>query len=722
MKRTIAILLLIITIFSLPVPAFASLSDSDTSIKEFELWAMSPCITGGMTQEEMILQRAIQNNSATFYPLPELGENYYLAQTVGWFRNSGYSGKTDLALVRYYLLLMTDNEYIMLDNKELYSDYTVANPIIYNLANKTVKPDKGDRAIYAVYTYYPYIHSSWTSWEECLFVTENKKLALKTEDNANDRETDNSPYLYEGKLYWGTVKTDYIYLKPMYFENGWVTEGTNVYHTATEITEANGYFKMNNDYEDFDKYGQTESKYYNMPGNTDKLYRISFEDSPQSTSSSYKTKDMVVSLYEKTTGIPKRISQSRIYTNSTSSSIYESEHMAINNIDENYYKDMGYQVPRVIISGKYIIADDGTIGQLNLNTSIFYSTSYYKFGTYKNRLVIVRYRNGSSYIVKPDADGVNRYFQVVNYIYINKKGEVSLGPDIELLADSYSGHDPEQNGFYYNGSSFEKSTALVQQKNSRTEEYFGTLKKNYFSDGRYVLGEWSYVGDVCEFYYTIYSPEGKLIAYGPTGFRTNTSVDDYEPFIIVESDSKFIVSSGNLTYSKIREFYKVASIKNSDDNETVVGGTLGKKNLNPGVETDTVPVETEIDFSKDDLPIGFNLKDNVVDADKLSSDVREQFNAIRLNDVVIIKDGNSIRDNQNTGTDLESYNQYDTSFGNEGIRIYTNGQKLYWYCSDTSGLDSGTYEKYYMIGNKIIYIRFKIVDKPDNSGVVTIQF
>ena len=138
MKRIVAIILLVATVFSLPMSAFASLSDSDTSIKEFELWAMSPCITGGMTQEDMILQRAIQKNAASFYPLPELGENYYLAQTVGWFKNSGYSGKTDLGLVRYYLLLMTDNGYIMLDNKELYSDYTSTSPVIYNLSDKTV--------------------------------------------------------------------------------------------------------------------------------------------------------------------------------------------------------------------------------------------------------------------------------------------------------------------------------------------------------------------------------------------------------------------------------------------------------------------------------------------------------------------------------------------------------------------------------------------------------
>ena len=720
MKRIVAIILLVATVFSLPMSAFASLGDSDTSIKEFELWAMSPCITGGMTQEDMILQRAIQSNSVNFFPLPELGENYYLAQTVGWFKNSGYSGKTDLGLVRYFLLLMTDSGYIILDNKELYSDYSAVNPMIYNLADKTVKPDKGDRAIYAVYTYYPYTHSSWSSWEECLFITENKKLALKTENNANDYATNNSPYLYDGKIYWGTVKSDYIYLKPMYFENGEVTEGTNVYHAATEITDANGYFKMNNEYEDYQKYGVAAQQYYNMPGDSNKYYTFTLENSPQSTSTSYPTKDLVVSLYEKSNGVPKILRQSRVYTGSSASSL--SNIMAINGADENHYKEMGYLVPKVMIQNRYIIGDDGTIGMLKLDSSIFYSSSYYNFGTYKNRLAVIRCRNGSSYIQKTEADGTRVYYQIVNYIYLNSKGEVTLGPDIEIPITNYNLHDTDLNGFYYNTSTFDKPTNIVAHTASRTQEYFGTLKTNYFPDGRYIYGEWVYVGETYEFYYSIFSPEGKLLAFGPTGYIVNSSTSDFEPFIIIESNSKFIVSTDNLTYSKIREFYRVASIKNNDDNETYVGGTMGKKNLNPGVETDTVPVETEIDFSKDDLPIGFNLKDNVVDADKLSSDVREQFNAIRLNDVVIIKDGNSIRDNQNTGTDLESYNQYDTSFGNEGIRIYTNGQKLFWYCTDTSELESGTYDKYYQIGNKIIYIRFKIVDKPDNSGVVTIQF
>ena len=102
--------------------------------------------------------------------------------------------------------------------------------------------------------------------------------------------------------------------------------------------------------------------------------------------------------------------------------------------------------------------------------------------------------------------------------------------------------------------------------------------------------------------------------------------------------------------------------------------------------------------------------------------IRERINAIRLNDVVIVKNTVTVSGIQNAGSSLDMFDEYDASMGNEVIRVYTNGQNFCWYCNDTNKLSSGTYNRYYTVGDKVIYVTYKIVDAPDNKGVTTVVF
>ena len=154
----------------------------------------------------------------------------------------------------------------------------------------------------------------------------------------------------------------------------------------------------------------------------------------------------------------------------------------------------------------------------------------------------------------------------------------------------------------------------------------------------------------------------------------------------------------------------------------LVGASIGRKNITSNVETDTEPVQSVIDFAEDNLPIGFNIKSNVIDADNFTVDTREQFNSIKLNDIVILKNGREQSGTQNAGITLDSYNNLCSDFGNANIGFYTNGQNFCWIAYDTDNINTGTYNKYFVIGDKTIYVTIKIVDIPTSDGVTTVVF
>ena len=71
---------------------------------------------------------------------------------------------------------------------------------------------------------------------------------------------------------------------------------------------------------------------------------------------------------------------------------------------------------------------------------------------------------------------------------------------------------------------------------------------------------------------------------------------------------------------------------------------------------------------------------------------------------------------------LNSYATYDYTFGDSYVRLYTNGQYFRWYCNNPENLIPGTYSKEIEIGDKTIYVTFRVVQPPTNEGSTTVVF
>lgn len=149
---------------------------------------------------------------------------------------------------------------------------------------------------------------------------------------------------------------------------------------------------------------------------------------------------------------------------------------------------------------------------------------------------------------------------------------------------------------------------------------------------------------------------------------------------------------------------------------------IGEKTITPPSGSDTEVVQDKINLGDSELPLGYNIKDNVIDSGKLDAILRDQVNSVRLNDIVLLTKEGYQSGEQNTGVTLSEYSSYDYSFGSSYIRLYTNGQYFRWYCYNPEELTPGTYSKAFVIGDKTVYVTFKIVDPPTNEGSTTVVF
>ena len=77
---------------------------------------------------------------------------------------------------------------------------------------------------------------------------------------------------------------------------------------------------------------------------------------------------------------------------------------------------------------------------------------------------------------------------------------------------------------------------------------------------------------------------------------------------------------------------------------------------------------------------------------------------------------------QNTGVKLDSYSEYEHSFGDAPVRLYTNGQYFGWQCNNTELLTPGTYSQTIMVGEKTIHVTFKVVKVPTSDGATMVVF
>ena len=456
--------------------------------------------------------------------------------------------------------------------------------------------------------------------------------------------------------------------------------------------------------------------YYQIPGSSNLFFTLSTTRTLDSTDNKYYYYAKI-SVYKSNNGNMSLVKTTTVPTKNTSST-YTIQ--SITGLDESYYTSKGLPIPAVALGHYVMIARDGTVHGLNLDTSKYYNYVYPC--TYNGRFSVIRSYNGTSTIYKQDPTNNSYYYwQVINEVTFDSSGNKTLGADVELRIQS-SAHTG-QVGYFTSYSSFTSGFSTLSY--CSVKAWFGRTLTNKFPDGRYVTASWMGVGSgIYELWYNIYNADGTLRATGPSGYSGyfGSVFDTYDLITYAVNDSKFLVCLGDIGNSFLKEYYRYAVVEETDTGEIVSKVELGEKTITPPSTSDTEVVQNKIDFGSQDLPLGYNIKDNVIDSGKLDAILREQVNSIRLNDIVVLKKEGYQSGEQNTGVTLSEYSSYDYSFGSAYIRLYTNGQYFRWYCYYPEDLTPGTYSKTLTIGDKTVYVTFKIVDPPTNEGSTTVVF
>lgn len=707
---------------------------SITTANEYELWTQSPTITCGLTNQEMRIYKAMDQNAIELYPLTEIGENYFLAICTEKMRDGGYSGTSKTSYHYFYTLYATDDGLIILSSESTSNEYFWDRG--FNFANIAGKVNKSyytqnasEVPCYIINPEGKYSNSNYDEYDEYMIITD-KGTIYKMSEWA-EYGTEGYPYIKDRILYRGQNKYKknsstypFYYMPdgstkasnstPIYFKNGSMSYGTAKKVAVDDMTAENGYDLYT---EGFDS--NVSCPQYQKINGSNNLYFVTSSVKTYDNNDSRYYYYLRVDLYQSDGNNMNFLRTVTVPTTKTSSTTYTC--LDLTGLDTNYYTSKGMPVPAVAVGTEAIIMQNGTVAKLSLDSSIY--KNYYYIGAYNNRLAIVRSYTGSKAIYKySDALQKNCYWQAINEVTFDSSGNVYLADDLEL--EIQSDPPPGQNGYFskyniWNKASFPTiSTATVKS-------WWGRNLTNVFPDGRYVKGSWTGVGNgIYELWYEIYNADGTVRAVGPTGYSGyfGSSFDTKDLTVYAINNSKFVVALSDLGSSFLKEYYRVAVVEESDTGEITSKTEVGEKSITPPEGADTEVIQPIIDFGKNDLPIGFNIKDNAVDTDKLETNLREQVNAIRLNDIVILKKDEYQSGSQNTGVTLSSFSKYDYSLGNSYVRIYTNGQYINWYCYSPETLITGTYNKSYIVGDKTVYVTIKVVQPPTNEGSTTVVF
>lgn len=707
-------------------PAFAD------STRTYELWTQSPNITCGVTNEEVRMYKALNQNECDLYPLSALGNGYYLAICEGKTSDGGYNGKTKTSELYYYVILMTNDSFLIISkgnvNNEYYWDggQNIAN--ISSLITASYYTSKGyEVPYYIINPSSKYSNSNYTEYDDYLIITKNGNMYAAHE--YADYDLAGYPFIKDGVLYRGVERYSsgsryyYYYLadgstkavqyQPYQLSQGVVTYGTAAKVAVTDVTVTNGYSIYKGGFGS----NVPAARYFQIPG-ADNLYITISQPSIYDSAAGRNYYYVQVNIYRNTNGMMSLLNTCTFPTTNTSAYTLPVKSLQ-GKIDESPYASKGYSPPKLIIGTKYVILKDGSVGEVNMDATTYTS---WNLAAYNNKLVIIRNKNGANYIYEKDENNVYSYWQKLNNIYFNTIGAMTMEPDLTLKI--VSGGNSGQNGYYSSYSSFTQPN-FSEISCVSVQNWFGRTRNNVFPDGRKVNGKWMGMGaGLYELWYEILNPDGSLCSTGPTGYSANfgSVFDTYDLITFAINNSKFIVALDLIQRDWSVEYYRVAVVRESETGEISGSGSIGEKNITPPTDADTEVIQQRVNFADDNLPIGYNIKNNVIDSGKLESGLRQQVNTIRLNDIVILKKSGYISGSQNTGTSLTSYSTYDYGFGSSYIRFYTNGQIFNWYCYYPEQLTAGTYNKTIYVGDKTVYVTIKIVAVPGNNGFVTVVF
>ncbi len=731
MKKVHAyVLCVLLVLSSISIPVFGA---NDTV--KHELWSMNTGLSA-YTTDDIRIFKAMEEDFFYLYELPQLGSNYYLGMVEAQTNKGGYNNKSETSDYYYYTLLATNDSFIILDtmysNNEYFWNKGHSFVDLTGEVDRTYYENKGYAApLYMFNSSGKYTNSNYDEYNEYFIIGSDGHLYRVYE---NDEEgCAGEPTTFSSKLYMSYDRYEsgsnwyYYYLsdettkaynfKEMFLSNGIITYGTATKRDASYITAANGY-KI---YEE--GFSSTESRIemFKMPKSNNRFVKVEHPAMYNESAKRYYY-DVKITVYEKVDSGFSVVNEYYDAVQATSKSTFTA--YMYNNLNDSNYTSKGYSPIRMRI-GEYFVMEDGNVAKLNLDATKFKYADYYKTNAVYNGMpAIVRSYDGSSSIYHTDASSTSTYkyyWQKVCYIYFDSSGKTVLGSETEFRVGKVTGLD----GYFSNYYTYVEPTGITAVEANKSKEWWGRCPNNVFPDGRYVTCSWEKMtDDTYELWYNIYSSEDELISTGMTGFYKYyySSFDLEEVITYAINNSKFVATLKDINSSWATEYYRYSVTEENVSGEVITSGQLGEKKITPPDDSDTEVVESTINFGDTELPIGYNIKENVVNTDNLELELRDQVNAIRLNDIVIVAEPGYISGYQNTGSSLASFSQYDYDFGDDYIRVYSNGQNFRWYCYYPESLIPGTYRKTYMVGDRTIYVTFKIINPPINTSSVTVVF
>ena len=114
MKKTVALLLVLIFIMG-TLPAIAS--------TKREVWVPSPGFTCGLTDKEIMFNKAVHAGLGRIYRLSAIGEKYCLGVLEEQVTDGGSNGTKDTSFLTYYSLIETDDGFIILGEASVSNEY-----------------------------------------------------------------------------------------------------------------------------------------------------------------------------------------------------------------------------------------------------------------------------------------------------------------------------------------------------------------------------------------------------------------------------------------------------------------------------------------------------------------------------------------------------------------------------------------------------------------------
>ena len=713
-KLTALLLLLIIVVGTVPVAAKTTR----------EVWMPSPYVTCGITEDEIMINKAIHMGVARLYSLDKVGEKNYLCVLEEKFDTGGTNGNRDHSYLTYYSLLETDDSFIILGKDFLGEEYVQDSleqvvDISADIDIEFYEKQGYEAPIYIINPCGKYTCTSWDEYNEFTFI--GSKGGMTGIGDCDEYSAARYPIVYENKFYTG--KSRYVSSDRGYFyylsdgstkatvldlcgiKNGTLSVISSSKVATANVTDANGYVI----YADEGYTGNVK---------VDKKYLLSKENNLYVSYFSYLNEstgmyDYKVTVNKVIEGNVTLVNEKTFSSNNTRDPVY-TPHI-ISGLDREKYTSQNMEVPAMIL-GKVFITEKGNFYELTSEADF----SSKNICVYNGMLSYIRTYVDGDYLYYRDEGGTNRYWQRINTLNFSK-GIVTASEDIDLVVGSYDNLD----GYYSSYKSFVACSGYKAASATPLKGWWPRYLDNKFSDGRYAGGHWvSNEAGSYEIWYDIYSADGTKISTGASGYALGSSAQRYCPSIrvFVVNDTKILLCLDSLEYSWMEEYYRASVATENDEGIVEIPNPIGKKTITTPTDADTVPTDDVVDFAADDLKLGFNIKNNIIGEEKLNPELKEFVNVIRLDSIVIVAKPGSISGVQNAGVDIGAFDENDYSFGNTPIRIYTNGQNFCWYCTEPENLEVGTYNTCYPTDDKLVYVTIKVIASPTNDAYTTVVF